>query len=89
MIAPPSITDDDLSPVLDSAFGDELLRGSEVRYFKLALEVADRPRPLLVEVTPPNRLEYDRRVAADAVNEFLLARGFMRLPQNEPAHPGV
>ena len=76
----------DLAPILDGPHGDDLLRGSEIRYFKLALDVAVVSRTLVVKVTPPNRLEHDRRMASDTVNEFLLARGFMRQPSN--AHAG-
>ena len=79
------MTDDDLAPMIDSPVGEALLKGAEVRYLKLALEVATRRRPLLVELTPPNKLEHDRRVAASTVSEFLLARGFMRLPRTRRA----
>ena len=80
------LMDSDLAPILDGPHGDELLRGSEVRYFKLALDVSVVSRTLVVKVTPPNRLEHDRRMASDTVNEFLLARGFMRQPSI--AHAG-
>ncbi len=74
-------TDFDLSSLLDGPEGDEILIGSEIRYFKLALEVSLLRRSLIVEVMPPNRLDLDRRFATDMVNEFLLTRGFMHLPE--------
>jgi hypothetical protein len=75
------LVDSDLAPLLDGPEGDDLLIGSEIRYFKLALEISLLTRSLVVEVMPPNRLEHDRRIASNMVNEFLIARGFMRHPE--------
>lgn len=54
-----------------------------IRHLRLALYLSARKRPTIVEISQPNRCKVDRRFAGDIVREFLLARGFLRLPQLE------
>jgi hypothetical protein len=71
-------TKNDLGPRVDAPYFRCYLENGRVSYLKLAFDIAGRRRPLMVTIAPPNRLVFDRRVAADAdvVHEFLLTRGF-------------
>ena len=74
-------------PDLGRKLGSEEARvyfdGRVVSYLRLALALRGRKRLLSVEITPPNKVTYDRRVGDAVVREFLLARRFMRLPDAE------
>ncbi|MFH0903369.1 MAG: hypothetical protein V2A73_22300 [Pseudomonadota bacterium] len=69
---------------LGSKLGTEearfVLAGRVVSYLKLSLALRGHPRQIPVEIRPPNKVTYDRRVGEVVVREFLLARRFMRLP---------
>jgi len=47
------------------------------------MKLRGRPRLLPVEISPPNKLTYDRRYGGGVVREFLLMRGFLRLPARD------
>ncbi len=68
--------EDDLAPDLGASYFRCHLERGRVAYLKLALMIEGRKRPLLVKLTPPNRLMFDRRTHADLVHDFLLTRGF-------------
>ena len=73
-------TGDNLTMLLNTAWARELLSLGRICHIKLGLRLDHRARPLTVEVHPPNRITFDRRVAPDVVREFLLLRGFMVAP---------
>lgn len=67
---------DDLSKELQSRHEREVIRSGTIAHMRFALGVAGRARPLKVEVSLPNTLSYDRRIAPDVVRAFLRKRGF-------------
>lgn len=73
----------DLGPRLGSVKARALLDGNEITRLKLALGIEGRRWRLPVTITPPNKLDYDRRFGEAIVREFLLVRGFMRLPARQ------
>jgi hypothetical protein len=52
-----------------------------VCYVKLAFHLTSRKRPTVAEIRMTNRCKVDRRFAGEIVRQFLLARGFLRLPE--------
>ena len=72
---------DDLSKELQSKHEREVIRGGKIAHMRFALAVAGRARPLKVEVSLPNTLSYDRRIAPDVVRAFLRKRGFRAVPK--------
>ncbi|MFI5302801.1 MAG: hypothetical protein ACHREM_32325, partial [Polyangiales bacterium] len=79
----------DLWPTLATAAGRKILDLGEIVFFKLAIALTGRSRPVLVEVEVPNRVSYDRRVGDEIVREYLLAAGFMLLSANRASRTGV
>ncbi|MBZ0118645.1 MAG: hypothetical protein K8H88_16695 [Sandaracinaceae bacterium] len=79
-----SLSGEDVKDHLEAFFGDGLFVAADVRFVKLAIFLRQRTRPTLVEIAAPNRCKLDRRIGEDLVRELLLARGFLRLPTNEP-----
>ena len=73
----------DIGAELGGETARALLDGREITHLKMAMKIADRPRRVPVEITPPNKLTYDRRVGDGVVREFLLVRGFLRLPTRD------
>lgn len=71
---------DDLSKELQSKHEREVIRSGTIAHMRFALGVAGRARPLKVEVSLPNTLSYDRRIAPDVVRSFLRKRGFRAVP---------
>jgi hypothetical protein len=65
---------------------DLMKRDRIIRKARLALSFVNEPRVKVVEIAPPNKLTYDRRTFDAVVREFLLARGFLRLPNARVAH---
>jgi hypothetical protein len=78
------IGSDNLAKRIDSPWGRAIFEMGEVRYMRMALTIVSQRRPLVMQIITPNQLKYDRRVGADIVREFLLARGFMTLPAHRP-----
>jgi hypothetical protein len=72
---------DDLSKELQSRHEREVIRSGTIAHMRFALGVAGRARPLKVEVSLPNTLSYDRRIAPDVVRAFLRKRGFRAVPK--------
>ena len=72
---------DDLSKELQSRHEREVIRSGTIAHMRFALGVAGRTRPLKVEVSLPNTLSYDRRIAPDVVRAFLRKRGFRAVPK--------
>ena len=73
----------DLGAELGSETARAFLDGREITYLKLGMRLRGRRRRVPVEITPPNKLTYDRRIGDGVVREFLLVRGFMKLPARD------
>lgn len=82
-----SLCGDDIGDHLAAFLSGELFSAADIRFVKLAIYLRARTRPTLVELTPPNRCKLDRRIGEDLVRDYLLARGFLRLPILEPREP--
>lgn len=73
----------DLGHIVGTSAWRAFLDARSVTHIKLALKLRGRRRRVPVEIAPPNRLTYDRRLGDAVVREFLLVRGFMRLPARD------
>jgi hypothetical protein len=81
-----SLCGEDVAQALAMLLEGELFSQGDVRYLKLAFYWRHRARPTLFEFSPPNRCKF-RRLGEDVVREFLLARGFLRMPTVLPHTP--
>ena len=76
----------DLNGEIDQPEQVRVLRSGEIRSLILDLSLAHQRKLVRLTMTLPNRLVYDRRMGGQSVREFLLARGFVVIPQ--VARPG-
>jgi hypothetical protein len=73
----------DLAARLASEHDRAVIREGQIAQMRFDLELANRARPLKVEVSLPNKLTYDRRIAPTVVRAFLRKRGFRAVREDD------
>jgi len=73
----------DLGPKLALPKAKAFFEDREITLVKMTLKLRGATKKQPVTVRPPNKVDYDRRYGDGVVREFLLRRGFMRLPARE------